>query len=134
MKYSKAIIYILFSVILFSACSSTKSSLQDYSPASQASSDIASEFSNNKFPTKGQITTVSGTLQMNSVGKYPYYINKGSGKNITSYFLLPDEAHQEVYYELYKYYGQKVQIKGYEISRKSSWNITLAVTEVTIIE
>lgn len=134
MKYSIVFIFILFTAVLLSSCSSTKSSSTKQTSVIQASSNSASEVSNNKFPAKGQVTTVTGTIDMYSAGKYPYFINKGSGKNITSYFLLPDEAHQEVYYELYKYYGQKVQIKGYEISRKSSWNITLAVTEVTIIE
>lgn len=134
MKYSKLNICIIFAVFLFCTCSSTKKASSAQASATQVSSNSASEVSNNKFPAKGQLTTVTGTLEMNSIGKYPYFINKGSGKNITSYFLQPDEAHQEVYYELYKYYGQKIQIKGYEISRKSSWNITLAVTEVTIIE
>lgn len=134
MKYSKLNICIIFAVFLFCTCSSTKKASSAQASATQVSSNSASEVSNNKFPAKGQVTTVTGTLEMNSIGKYPYFINKGSGKNITTYFLQPDKEHEDVYYSLYSCFKHKIQIKGYEISRKSSWNITLAVTEVTIIE
>ena len=134
MKYSIVFIFILFTAVLLSSCSSTKSSSTKQTSVIHASSNSASEVSNNKFPAKGQVTTVTGTLEMNSIGKYPYFINKGSGKNITTYFLQPDKEHEDVYYSLYSCFKHKIQIKGYEISRKSSWNITLAVTEVTIIE
>ncbi|MDD5928551.1 MAG: hypothetical protein PUC37_01985 [Spirochaetales bacterium] len=134
MKYSKVNICIIFAVFLFCTCSSTKKASSAQASATQVSSSSSSDVSNNKFPAKGQITTVTGTLDMYSAGKYPYFINKGSGKNITTYFLQPDKEHEDVYYSLYSCFKHKIQIKGYEISRKSSWNITLAVTEVTIIE
>lgn len=78
------------------------------------------------------IDTYYGTLYKSDSGEYT--LVTGNSRNRASIFIKQKKGSEEEYRALSEFVGKEVKIEGIELSRKSFWNITIALVSVSLSE
>lgn len=77
--------------------------------------------------------TITGVLEHRENGNW-IVITQPESKNRATYKIVQEAGYESVFASLTDFAKKKVRITGMEVSRTSPWNITLGITDITLVE